>query len=174
MRRPRIGSIAAVITAGVMTVALSITAAGASPSASVAAKAAPPCAGKTKKAAIKAITLTWDVFLNGGAGRTLDARAKVVQGSEDPALFKVFTDTFAANADVAATTSAKVNSVKCTGKKTADVAYDLVLAGVPSPGIAPPATAVLEGKIWKVSKTTVCDLVSLVNPAVLESGPCAA
>ena len=125
--------------------------------------------------AIKAITKTWDVFLNGGAGRTLDERAKVVQGSEDPALFKLFTDTFAANAEVAATTSAKVNSVKCTGKKTADVDYDLVRQPVsPQSGLAPPATAVLEGKIWKVSKTTVCDLVALANPAVLESGPCAA
>lgn len=174
MRRPRIVSVLAVMTVGLMTVALSISIAGASPSASVASKAAPPCAGKTKAKAIKAITKTWDVFLNGGAGRTLDERAKVVQGSEDPALFKVFTDTFAANAQVAATTSAKVNSVKCTGKKTADVAYDLVLSGVPSVGLAPPATAVLEGNIWKVSKTTVCDLVSLANPAVLESGPCAA
>ena len=174
MRRSRFVSVAAVIAASMVAVALSVSGASASSSTSVAAKGAPACAGKTKAKAIKAITKTWDVFLNGAAGRTLDARAKVVQGSEDPALFKLFTDTFAANAAVAATTSAKVNSVKCTGKKTADVAYDLVVAGAPQKGLAPPATAVLENKIWKVSKTTVCDLVALANPAVLESGPCAA
>ena len=142
-------------------------------SASVGAAKAPACAGKTKKKAIAAIKKTWDIFLNGTTGRALEERSAVVEGAEDPVLFKIFTDTFAANAEVAATTTAQVNKVKCKGKKAADVAYDLVLAGTVSTGLAPPGEAVIVDGQWKVSTGTVCDLVSLANPAVLESGPCA-
>lgn len=143
-------------------------------SASVGAAKPPACAGKTKKKAIAAIKKTWDVFLNGTVGRTLDERSAVVEGADDPTLFQLFNDTFAANAELAATTTVQVNSVKCTGKKEADVAYDLVIAGTPSTGLAPPGQAVVIDGAWKVSQGTVCDLVALANPAVLESGPCAA
>jgi hypothetical protein len=153
--------------------ALVIVTAAAGAGASVPAKATPFCAGKTKAAAAKAIKKTWDIFLNGTVGREIAAREAYVEGADDPELKKLFEDTFVANAAVAATTSTKVNSVKCTGKKTADVAYDLVLAGTVTPGIAPPGTAHLAGKTWKVTTQTVCDLVSLANPAALESGPCA-
>jgi hypothetical protein len=67
-----------------------------------------------------------------------------------------------------------VNKVTCTGKKTADVAYDLVLGGEPAPGLAPLGSAILEkgSKQWKVTAEAFCNLTALGTPAVLESGPC--
>lgn len=144
-------------------------------SASVGAAKAPACAGKTKKKAIKAIKGTFDVFLNGGAGRTLDERKVVVQGADDPALFQLFNDIFAANAELAAVTSTRVEKVTCTGKKTADVEFFLINTQTKT-DLLPTAQfggALIEDKIWKVTKETVCSLIALANPAVLDSGPCA-
>lgn len=164
MRRRVLVPLLAVFAASGLAVGVTATAAGAAKT--------PVCAGKTKKKAIAEIKKTYDTFLNGASGKTLEERAEIVEGADDPVLFQLFLDTFAANAELAASTSVKVNSVTCTGKKAADVDFDLVIAGVVSPDIAPPGNALIVDKVWKVSKGTVCDLVSLANPAVLESGPC--
>jgi len=165
MRRRVLVPLLAVFAASGLVLGLTATAAGAAKT--------PVCAGKTKKKAIAEIKQTYETLLNGASDKTLEERSAIVEGAEDPALIQLFTDTFAANADLAATLSVQINSVTCTGKKAADVDFDLVIAGVVSPDIAPPGNAVIVDKVWKVSKSTVCDLVSLANPAVLESGPCA-
>jgi len=144
-------------------------------SASVGAAKVPACAGKTKKKAITAIKKTFDVFLNGTAGRTLDERKVVVQGADDPVLLQLFNDIFAANAELAAITSTRVSKVTCTGKKAADVEFFLINTQT-NTDLLPNAQfggAVIEDKIWKVTKETVCALISIANPAVIESGPCA-
>ncbi len=58
-------------------------------------------------------------------------------------------------------------------KKAADVTWDLVLSGNVSPGLAPAGTAILDGKVWKMSQLTVCNLFTLADPTLADSGPCA-
>jgi hypothetical protein len=167
MRRRLLVPLLAVLTASALLVGVSATAAG-------AAKPA-PCAGKTKKKAIKQIKKTYDVFLNGTAGLTLDERKVVVQGAEDPVLFQLFNEVFAANAEIAAITSTRVSKVTCTGKKAADTEFFLINTETGT-DLLPTAQfggAVIEDGIWKVTKETVCSLISIANPAVIESGPCA-
>ena len=50
--------------------------------------------------------------------------------------------------------------------------FTLVLGGTRAEGLAPPGAAVLEGKVWKVTGLTLCNLQALGDPTVLESGPC--
>jgi len=68
----------------------------------------------------------------------------------------------------------RVDAVKGTAKTTATVAYTLVLAGKPTPGLARPGNAVLDAGAWKATKSTICDLFALSSPALTQSGPCAA
>lgn len=157
-------------TAGLCVVA---GAAGASRTPSLPTKTAPLCAGKSKKAALRAIAHTWDVLLNGAAGRTLEERVKVIQGGNDSDFFQLLKDTLAANAQDAATTSARINSVDCTSRTAATVHYDVLVSGAPQTGLATPGYALIEGGRWKVSMRTVCDLVALADANVLLSGPCA-
>jgi len=171
MRRRVLVPLLAVLTASGLALGSVGTLAGASVSAAKPAA----CAGKTKKKATKQIKQTWDIFLNGGAGRTLDERKVVVQGADDPALLDLFNSIFAANADLAAMTTTRVDKVKCTGKKTADVTFFLINNQTNQP-LLPDAQvggAVIEGGMWKVAKEAVCALIALANPASIESGPCA-
>jgi hypothetical protein len=148
------------------------TAAAAAPAPAGGSKAR-PCAGKSKKAAAKSIEASYDMVLDGTvADRTLDERFEFIEGSEDAAFHALLGDIAAKNAGMLATTTVQVNKVTCTGKKRADVAFDLVLNGTPSPGLAPPGSAVLEGGTWKMTSQTVCDLFALADPTLLESGPC--
>jgi len=164
--------VVSLIIAASALLAVDAAAASAPSTAGLAAKA-PACAGKTKKAATKAIEKSYDMVLNGTVERTLDQKFAFVEGSDKPEFRALLDDIAAKNAGLLATTSVKVNSVTCTGKKSADVAFDLVLNGSPSPGLAPPGAAVLDGKTWKMSSLTVCDLFSLSDPALVDSGPCA-
>jgi hypothetical protein len=66
----------------------------------------------------------------------------------------------------------KVNKVKCTGKKSADVDFDLVLNGEVTPDLAPPGDAVIDSGVWKISGVTLCNAQALGSPEVLEAGPC--
>ncbi len=170
MRTRPLALAAAVLAAGALALAFTNGAAA----ASVGAKAkAPVCAGKTKKKAVKAIKKAYDKVLNGSLTLTLDEKFKFVEGSEDPAFIAVLNNTATKNAAMLKTTSEKVNKVTCTAKKTADVQWDLVLSGQPAPGLAPPGSAVLDGRVWKVSQSTVCDLFALADPTLVQSGPCA-
>jgi hypothetical protein len=163
--------VAAAAATGLLTAGTA--AAVAAPSTALAAKAK-PCAGKTKKAAAKAIEASYAMVLDGTVpDRTLDERFAFIEGSEDPALRALLDDIAAKNAAMLATTSVQVNEVTCTAKKRADVLFDLVLSGQPSPGLAPPGSAVLDAKTWKMTGLTVCNLFSLADPTLLESGPCA-
>jgi hypothetical protein len=167
-RRPAVASLAVVLvsclTLGVATTAVS---------ASVGAAKAPVCKGKTKKKAIKAVEETWNQVLDGTLGLTLDEKFAGIENSDDPEFRAVLDDIAAKNAGLLNTVTLDMKSTTCKGKKEAEVIYDLVISGVPSPGIAGPGKAVLIGKEWKMSQTTVCDLFALSDPLLVESGPCA-
>ena len=145
--------------------------------ASVGSAKPPVCAGSTKKAAIKQIKTAYDYFLDGAAHPTAEEKAPYIQYLSGPKFSQEFLDKFkaqaAANAGDAGSTNVQVNKVTCTGKKSATVDYDLVLGGSPSPGLAPGGAAILEGKTWKVTGLTVCNLQQLGDPTTLETEPCA-
>jgi len=172
MRKRAAILLAAAITAGSLTVSASAVA-----GASVSSKGAAVCAGKTKKVAIKDITTAFDYFLNGSKGYTADQKAAYIQylsGSKADANFlTAFKASSEKNAAAASTTGVQVNKVTCKGKKGAVVDFDLVLGGSPAAGLAPPGGAVLEGKTWKVSGLTLCNLNALGDPTALETEPCA-
>jgi len=169
MRRPR--ALAALVPAFAVCLVLGTSSLAAE--AAVPAAKAPVCAGKTKGKAIKAIKAAFDKVLNGSSGLTLDQKFAYVQGSEDPAFNAVLVDIANKNQAMLVTTSVKVNKVTCSGKKSADVDFDLVLAGQVAAGLAPAGNAVLDGKTWKMGSLTVCNLFALADPTLIESGPCA-
>jgi hypothetical protein len=171
MRRRVIAGVTTVLTASALVVGLSAGVAS-------AAKPLALCAGKTKPVAIKDIKKAYNYFLNGSLGYTAEQKAPYVQYLAGKGLNQAFFDQFKAssekNAAAAATTSVRVDKVKCVGKKgkKADVNFTLVLSGTPSEGLAPPGAAILDGKQWKVTALTVCNLQALGDPSVLESPPC--
>jgi len=134
------------------------------------------CSGKTKKKAIKQIKQAYDHFLDYETADTADEKMPYIQwmsGDEvSPAFQAQFQASSEANAAAASTTSVKVNKVKCTGKKTADVDFDLVLNGDVTPDLAPPGDALIDSGVWKVSGLTLCNMQALGDPLILESGPC--
>jgi len=160
-----------------------IAALGVAPFAVGVASAAPTkkaavlvCAGKTKPKAIKAIGTAYNNILNGSLGLTGEQKTEFLQYAGGKKVNQAFRDEFLAQAlkksATASTVSVVVNRVKCTGKKTADVDFDLVIGGVDS-GLAPGnATAVLDGKVWKFSGITMCDMWALADVSVLENEPC--
>ena len=173
MRIRAVTLLTSLVTVGALVV-------GASVAVSAGAKGAPkaaPCAGSTKATAIKQIKSAYDFFLNGTTKppRSNDVRQGYISGMSDPALAAVFQKTFVANAAQAAMTNVKIKSVTCTAKDKATVKGDLILGGKPVAGIFPsPAFAVIENGIWKASKQTFCDLVSLSDSTVAQAGqPCA-
>jgi hypothetical protein len=142
--------------------------------AAVADKKAPACAGRAKKAAIKSIEAAYDVVINEtNPERTLEDKLALIEGADDAALRAVLEEVAATHADDLATTTVEVEEVICTGKRTADVRFDLVLDGEPDGGLAPPGTAVVDNGVWKVTRATACQLVALADPTILEHGPCA-
>ena len=160
-----------------------IAALGVAPFAVGVASAAPTkkaavlvCAGKTKPKAIKAIGTAYNNILNGSLGLTGEQKSEFLQYAGGKKVNQAFRDAFLAsslkNTAAASTTSVAVNRVKCTGKKTADVDFDLVLGGTAAAGLAPPGSAVLDGKVWKMTGITLCDLQALGDPSVLENEPC--
>ena len=166
MRRHRV---AAVVLAAGLAVSAGATAAA----ASVGTAKAPVCKGKTKKKAIKAIKETWSQVLDYSPEKTLDDRFGAIENADDPEFRATLDGIAQKNANFLPTITVQVNKVTCQGKKEAEVIYDLVISGQPSPGIAGPGTAVLVGKDWKFSAQTVCDLFALADPTLVESGPCA-
>jgi hypothetical protein len=170
MRIRAVTLLTALVTVGTLVV-------GASAAEAKSAPKAAPCAGGTKATAIKQIKQTYDVFLNGTTKppRASSVREAAIQGTSDPALAAAFESGFTANAAQAALTNIKVKSVACTSKTTAKVTADLVISGKATPGIFPnPGSAVIDGGVWKVTKTTFCDLVSLSDSTLTQAGkPCA-
>jgi hypothetical protein len=140
--------------------------------ASVNAKKAPVCAGKTKAKATKAIGSTWSTLFDNTASASFAEKFAVVQDYDDPE-FKALVDATAPRvADILATLTVDVTSVKCAGKKQATVGFDLILNGEPAlPGQV--GTATIDQGAWKAEKTTLCDLFGRFDPALLETGPCA-
>jgi hypothetical protein len=171
MRRRAAALLIATLTASALVVGI----AGESGAAVKRAKA-PLCKGKTKKKAAKAIEDAYFHFLDGATSPTADVKEPFIQfmsgDHTSPQFIADFEASAAKNAGDASNTSVQVNKVTCTGKKTADVLYDLVLGGTPAPGLAPPGDAILEGKQWKVTGQAVCNLQALGDPSVLEAGPC--
>jgi hypothetical protein len=161
-------SLAVAVTAVATLGAFAITA-----SASVPTKSAPFCAGKTKKDAVKGIKNAYNKVLNGSLSLTLDQKFAYVQGSSDPAFNSVLHDIANKNAAMLKTTNARVYTVTCTGRKTANVKWDLLLAGKVSAGLAPAGSAILDGKVWKITQVTVCNLFTLADPTLASNGPCA-
>jgi hypothetical protein len=134
------------------------------------------CAGKTKKKAVKQIKEAYNHFLDYETASTAADKEPYIQymsGDEvSPAFQAQFRASSEANAAAAATTSVKVNKVQCTGKKSADVDFDLVLNGEVTPDLAPPGDAVIDSGVWKISGVTLCNAQALGSPEVLEAGPC--
>jgi hypothetical protein len=164
----------AVVTTSALVVGMSAGIGGASVSEQ---KKAPACAGKTKKKAIKDIKLAYTHFLDGSkfpdAVADKEPFIQFMSGKEVSPAFKAqFEASSAANAEAAATTSVKVSKVKCTGKNSADVDFDLVINGEAIPDLAPPGDSVLVDGVWKVSGQTLCNTQALGSPDVLEAGPC--
>jgi hypothetical protein len=159
--------------------ALALEATAATAGASVNAKAHHGVVEKKKKKKAKcdqaAIKTAWDYFLDGAKGYTPQQQEAYIQGMESNAAFKQqFEDSAAKNAASAKTTSVAINSIVCAKNgKSATVNFDLVIAGTPAKGLAPPGTAVLDHGKWKVAAKTICDLQALGDPNVLASGPCA-
>ena len=175
MRRRAIVGVMGVLAASALVVGMSVSVGGASVSS---AKAPPLCAGKTKAAAIKAIKKSYGYFLNGSLGYTAAQKAAYVQylsGKHlNQSLLDQFTASSEANAAQAATTAVDVDKVKCVGKKgkNATVNFTLVLSGSRLEGLAPPGAALLDGKTWKVTALTLCNLQALGDPSILEKAPC--
>jgi hypothetical protein len=162
-----------VVVAVVATAVLTLGAAGPSAASGAPKKKAPVCAGKTKKTAVKDIKKAYDTLFNGSLPLTLDQKFAAVEGADDPEFLAVLKTVAEAQAAMLTVVNAKVNKVTCAGKKTADVTWDLILSGQVAAGLAPPGSAVLEGKQWVVAQTTVCDLFALADPTLVQSGPCA-
>ncbi len=166
-------AIAVIVALGVAPFAAGVTGASAAPTKKAAVLV---CAGKTKPKAIKAIGTAYNNILNGSLGLTAEQKTEFLQYAGGKKINQVYHDTFLAfslkNTAAASTTSVAVNSVKCTGKKTADVNYDLVIGGTAAKGLAPPGTAVLDGKVWKMSAISMCDLWALADASTLENEPC--
>ncbi|MSO79020.1 MAG: hypothetical protein EXQ79_05385 [Acidimicrobiia bacterium] len=142
--------------------------------AAVADKKAPACAGRTRKAAIKSIEAAYDVVINGAnPERTLEDKLALIEGADDAGLRATLEEVATAHPDDLATTTLKVQDVVCTGKRTAEVHFELVLDGELNRGLAPPGSAVVDDGLWKVTGATACQLVALADPTLLEHGPCA-
>ena len=172
--RKRAGALfIAVLTAASLAVGVAGTA-GASTAAKKSKKIL--CAGKTKSKAVAAIEEAYDHFLNGALYPDAVDKAPYIEylsgTKENAELLAAFEASSAANAEAAATTGVEVDEVTCTGKKTADATFTLVIGGTRAEGLAPPGAAILEGKTWKVTGLTLCNLQALGDPTVLETGPC--
>jgi hypothetical protein len=141
---------------------------------SALAERGPLCAGDTKSNAVEQIAAAFGQ-LNGTTGITLEQKLAVIERADRDATFKQLLTTVASKNSAPGFTSfvdVKLNSVTCTAKKTADVGFDLVLGGQPTPGLAPAGHAVLDRKTWKIAKRTACDLLAIDDPTVLNGGPC--
>ena len=166
--------VVAIVTAlGIATLAVGATGANAAPTKKAKVSL---CAGKTKAAAIKAINTAYASVLDGSKGLTGEQKAEFIQFASGKKLNQAWRDAFLAssakNTGAASTTSVAVDKVTCTGKKSADVVFTLVLGGSRAEGLAPPGTAVLEGNTWKISAITMCDMQALGDATVLENEPC--
>ena len=176
MRRRAAVLLLAALTAGSLVVG-GIADAG----ASVGSAKAPVCKGKTKKKAIKAIRTAYDHFLNGAEfPDAATDKAPYIQYMSEPNFSQSMLDAIVAGSQTpqaqenAGNTNVAIKSVKCTGKKTAEVEAELVLGGTEAPGIFPnPGGAILDGT-WKVTAETFCNLTQLGDASVAEPPhPCA-
>ena len=177
MRR-RVGVLLlAALTVGALAVGPAIEA-----GASVGSAKKAFCKGKTKKKAIKAIKTAYDHFLNGAEFPDPETdKAPYIQYMSEPNFSQSMLDAIIAGSQTeqaqeqAGNTNVAIKSVKCTGKKTGEVQAELVLGGEEAPGIFPnPGGALLDGKTWKVTAETFCNLTQLGDASVAEPPhPCA-
>ena len=173
MRKRAVTLLLAVVTAGLL-----VTAVGTA-GASVAAKAKPAlCAGKTKKAAIKAIKAAFNGFISGHPYSLADTQhaetfIQFLSGPKTNAALKAqFEASALALQAQSSGTTLQINSVKCNGKKLADVLFDYVIGGKPLTGVAPPGQAILDGTQWKVTATTLCNVEAGSDPTTIDHDPC--
>ena len=120
---------------------------------------------------LDAVTAAYGNVFTRSTALTPDERAANLAGADDPALRSLL-DTWLATPEPS-TASLTVNGVTCPSGSRAVVDADLVLAGVPLPGVLPPSRAVREAGTWKVAKATFCYRMVLENPALANAGPCA-
>jgi hypothetical protein len=135
--------------------------------ATVASAAGPRCPRGT----LDAVTTAYGNLFTRSTALTPDERAANLAGADDPAL-RALLDTWLATPEPS-TTSLTVKGVQCPSRSQAVVDADLVLAGVPLPGVLPPSRAVRDGGTWKVARSTFCYRMVLENPALATTGPCA-
>jgi len=132
------------------------------------------CAGKTANSAIKAIKKTWGLLLNGTGPATLDQKAAVIQGTNDPAFRQVLRRDRGGERRPAQDHHRARGYGEVHREDDGDRRVHARVGGQAHPGLAPSGNAVLNAGAWKATKSTICDLFALSSPALTQSGPCAA
>ena len=117
-----------------------------------------------EQAAKQEITQNWVALFN--AQLPIEERVSYVEDGEE--LREVVEQTYQILGEQASTASAQVDKVTLNDDGTATVEFQVLLGGVPV--VPTTGTAVLVDGKWLVSKTTVCDLISLAGttPPVCE------
>ena len=117
-----------------------------------------------EQAAIQQITDNWVALFN--AQLPIEERVSYVEDGEE--LREVVEQTYQILGEQASSASAQVDKVTLNDDGTATVEFRVLLGGVPV--VPTTGTAVLVDDRWLVSKTTVCDLISLAGttPPVCE------
>ncbi len=169
MRKPAVAVLVAVLTAGSLAAGMA-TEAGASVRAKKAS--APLCAGKTKKKAIAGATAAYKGLFEGTTVAEKENSVQLLSGKTVNAAFKAqFEASAAKNAAAASTTKVAIDKVTCTGKKTAEVVFTLVIGGKRLEGLFGPGGAILE-KTWKMTGVTLCNVQAGGDPGVIDREPC--
>ncbi|MGD0741774.1 MAG: hypothetical protein ABSA31_00545 [Acidimicrobiales bacterium] len=122
--------------------------------------AAPSASGSSggSAATTAAIKTNWTLFFKGTTPAA--QKEKLLQnGSKFAAFLKV-----QAKSAAAKETTVKVTKVKITSKTSATVIYTIYISGTPAEPNAS-GKAILENKVWVVSDTSFCALVSLEGAA---------
>jgi hypothetical protein len=116
---------------------------------------APAPGGAALSGEEKKVADNWEKLFN--AATPIPDRVALLENGDK---MKGLVDTLAAS-PVAAQVSAKVKTVKISGDN-ADVTFDVLLAGAPVAADSP-GKAVKQDGTWKVSVTTICGLVALLQ-----------
>jgi hypothetical protein len=132
---------------------------------------------KNTKKAKAAIEEAYACFLSAALGYTIDQKLEcVAEVGDDPEFLATAIELSEANAGAAEMTEPDVGKITFKSKKSAEVAFDLLIGGEPIITDQTGGAVLVKDdgkKVWKVSALTLCNLFSLANPTVVSSGPCA-
>jgi hypothetical protein len=132
---------------------------------------------KNTKKAKAAIKDAYACFLSAELGNTIDEKLEcVAEVGDDPEFLATAIELSEANAGAAEMTEPDVGKITFKSKKSAEVAFDLLIGGEPIITDQTGGAVLVKDdgkKVWKVSALTLCNLFALANPALLTEGPCA-